>query len=146
MTPTAAPTVTPTPTLTPTPPLPEPPFPTPVIDLEDRSIYALSLRPQHAADIDAVPDAPHYFIQAMLIPDDTPIISGIERVRYTNQETEPLNEIYFRLYPNLPAYEGSSAVNRVIVGSQLVTPTLEYGDSRCAFLWPRRYNPAKWPT
>ena len=126
---TVEPTVTPTPTMTPTPPLPEPPFPTPIVDLEDRSIYSLNLRPQYVDDVDAVPDAPHYFIQAMLIPDETPIITGIQRVRYTNQESEPLNEVYFRLYPNLPAYEGSSTVNRVIVDSQLVTPTLEYGNS-----------------
>lgn len=127
--PTPQPTSTPTPTLTPTPELPEPPFPTPVVDLKDRSIYALALREANTADIAAIPDAPHYFIQAMLIPDETPIVTGIERVRYTNQETEALNEIYFSLYPNLPAYQGTSTVNRVIVDSQLVTPTLEYDDS-----------------
>ncbi len=128
-TPSPTPFPTATPTVTPTPPLPEPPFPTPVVDLEDRSIYTLSLRPQSAADLEDVVDAPHYFIQAMLIPDETPIITGIERVRYVNQEADALNEIYFQLYPNLPAYEGTSTVNRAIVDSQLVTPTLEYENS-----------------
>jgi hypothetical protein len=120
-------TVTPTPTATPTPV--EPPFPTPVADLTDRQIYTQALKPKFAGDIDAVPDAPHYLIQAMVIPDDPPIIVGVERVRYTNQASVALEEIYFRLYPNLPAYGGSLDVHRVIVDNQLVTPTLEVQDS-----------------
>lgn len=128
-TPTLIPTVTPTPTTTPTPVTPEPPFPTPVVDLTNRSIYTMALRPQFAGDAEAAPDAPHYFIQAMLIPDDTPLITGIERVRYVNRTDLPLNEIYFRLYPNLPAYEGSATIHRTIVDSQLVTPTLEAANS-----------------
>lgn len=142
-TPTPIPTMTPTPTLTPTPVTPEPPFPTPVVDLTNRSIYNLALRPQFAGEVDAAPDAPHYFIQAMLIPDETPLITGIERVRYVNNLEIPLDEIYFRLYPNLPAYEGSATIHRTIVDSQLVTPTLEASNSALRIPLARPLQPGE---
>jgi hypothetical protein len=56
-------------------------------------------------------------------------LSGVERVQYTNTETVPLNEVYFRLYPNLPGYGGEMVVDTVIVDSQLITPVLEAEDS-----------------
>jgi hypothetical protein len=34
------------------------------------------------------------------IPNDHTQLQGHETVHYTNQETAPLNEIYFRLFPN----------------------------------------------
>jgi hypothetical protein len=142
-TPTPIPTLTPSPTLTPTPVPPEPPFPTPVVDLTNRSIYTMALRPQSAGEAEAVPDAAHYFIQAMLIPDTTPLITGIERVRYVNQLDIPLDEIYFRLYPNLPAYEGSTTIHRTIVDSQLVTPTLEASNSALRIPLARPLQPGE---
>jgi hypothetical protein len=128
-TPQPPPTSTPLPTPTPTPTPIQPPFPTPVIDLTDRSIYTANLKPEFAADVDAAPDAPHYFIQAELVPGEVPAVRGVQRVRYTNQELVALDAVYFRLYPNLPAYNGTSTVGRVIVDNQLVSPTLEYENS-----------------
>ena len=37
-----------------------------------------------------------------------PSLEGVQRVRVTNQEETSLTELYFRLYPNLPAYEGAA--------------------------------------
>lgn len=129
--PTATPTATPPPTLTPTPtPTPiQPPVPTPLVDLTDRAVYTAGLKPKFAADVNAVPGAPHYFIRAELLPGATPAVRGVQRVRYTNQEAEPLDALYFRLYPNLPAYNGTSTVGPVIVDNEWAATGLEYEDS-----------------
>ncbi|MCL4831974.1 MAG: M1 family metallopeptidase [Caldilineaceae bacterium] len=126
-TPLPPPTETPTPTPTPTPI--QPPVPTPVVDLTDRSIYTANLKPAFAGDVDALPNAPHYFIQAELIPGEVPMVRGVQRVRYTNQEAVALEALYFRLYPNLPAYNGTSTVGGVIVDNEWATTALEYDDS-----------------
>lgn len=127
--PAAPATPTPTATLTPTPTPPQPPIPTPEVDLTDRSLYAANLKPAFAGDVDLVPHAPHYFIRAELLPGPTPLVRGVERVRYVNQEATPLDAIYFRLYPNLPGYGGASQAGPVIVDNRFVSPTLEYADS-----------------
>lgn len=126
---TATPLPSSTATPMPTPTRIQPPVPTPVIDLTDRSIYAANLKPAFAGDVDAVPDAPHYFIQAELIPGEVPTVQGVQRVRYTNQENVALDAVYFRLYPNLPAYNGTSAVGQVIVDNEWARTGLEYDDS-----------------
>ncbi|MGB5048757.1 MAG: M1 family metallopeptidase [Caldilineaceae bacterium] len=124
-TPLPPPTATPSPTPTPV----QPPVPTPEIDLTNRTVFTANLKADFAGDIDAVPNAPHYFIRATLLPGDVPTVQGVQRVRYTNQEDVPLNAVYFRLYPNLPAYNGTSAVGGVIVDNQWATTGLEYDDS-----------------
>ena len=124
-TPLPPPTETPSPTPTPI----QPPVPTPLVDLTDRSIYTANLKPAFAADVDAVPNAPHYFIEAELIPGEVPTVRGVQRVRYTNQESLALDAVYFRLYPNLPAYNGTSTVGQVIVDNEWATTSLEYENS-----------------
>ena len=124
-TPLPPPTATPIPTPTPI----QPPVPTPDVDLTDRSIYTANLKAAFAGDVDAVPDAPHYFIRAELIPGAVPMVRGVQRVRYTNQEDVALEAVYFRLYPNLPAYNGTSTIGQVIVDNRWATTGLEYDDS-----------------
>jgi len=102
---------------------------TPVVDLEDTSLYQPALKPEFAADVDAVPEAPRYFIQAALDPNDPLTLTGVERVRYTNTEDVPLDAIYFRLYPNLPGYGGSMTIDQVVLDGVPVETTLEAGDS-----------------
>lgn len=104
-------------------------FPTPVADLSDYQIYRTVLKPDFGDDVDLVPNAPHYFIEAMLIADEIPLITGIERVRYTNNTGVMLSEIYFRLYPNLPTYGGTLNVNRVLLDGQVISPTLQVENS-----------------
>ena len=112
----------------PSSPLPTP-LATPVVDLEDTSLYQPALKPEFAADVDAVPEAPRYFIQAALDPNDPLTLTGVERVRYTNTEDVPLDAIYFRLYPNLPGYGGSMTIDQVVLDGVPVETRLEAGDS-----------------
>lgn len=134
---TQPPTAAPTPTHEEDAPTPTPrllssqptPSPTPVVDMEDLSLYQSALRPEFAADVEAASEATRYFIQATLDPEDPTSLTGVERVRYTNTETGPLDAIYFRLYPNLPGYGGSITIDQVILNGALIEGTLEAGGS-----------------
>ncbi len=120
---------------TPTPTPVQPPFPTPVVDLTDYTVYRQTLLNPFAEDADRLPNAPHYFIRVRLLPGTVPTLDGVQRMRITNQERIRLNELYFWLYPNLPAYGGTAEVERVIVDGQLVdvTPALENSAVRISF-------------
>jgi len=132
--PTLSPTLTrvedtPTPNEPASPPLEPMPFPTPTADLHSLSTYRAALRPEFANEVEAMPDATRYFIQVRLIPGEPPTLTGMERVRYTNSETVPLDVLYFRLYPNLPGYGGTMTVERVVLNDVPVETTLEAEDS-----------------
>ncbi len=99
----------------------EPAFPTPDIDLTDYSVYRQTLLEAFAEDATRLPDAPHYFIQVRLVPGEVPSLEGVQRIRVTNQEETSLDELYFWLYPNLPAYEGTAAVSRALVNGRVVS-------------------------
>ncbi len=111
----------PTPTQIPQPVEEPPPFPTPDIDLTDYSIYGETLLEAFDEEVARLPDAPHYFIQVRLLPGEVPSLEGIQRVRITNQEETSLTELYFRLYPNLPAYKGAAEVSRALVDGKVAT-------------------------
>ncbi len=111
----------PTPTQVAQPVEDPPPFPTPDIDLTDYTVYSETLLEAYAEEAALLPDAPHYFIQVRLLPGEVPSLEGLQRVRVTNQEETSLNELYFRLYPNLPAYEGAAEVSRALVDGKVAT-------------------------
>ena len=50
-------------------------------------------------------DAPQYQIDLTIAP-DLKSYSATQVVTYTNLETATLHEVYFRLFPNSPAYGG----------------------------------------
>lgn len=104
-------------------------IPTPAVDMEDLSLYQSALRPEFAADVEAVPDATRYYIQVDLNPEEPSTLIGVQRVRYTNTEALPLDSIYFRLYPNLPGYGGVMQVESVVLDGNLIEAALEAGDS-----------------
>ncbi len=97
----------------------------PAVDMEDLSLFHSALKPEFAADVEAVPDPPRYFIQVTLDPDEPTTLTGVQRVRYTNTEDVPLDALYFRLYPNLPGYGGSMTVEKVMLNGMPVETTLE---------------------
>jgi hypothetical protein len=102
---------------------------TPVVEMEDLSLFRPALKPEFQADAETLPDASRYFIQVTLDPDKPTNLNGVERVRYTNSEDVPLDEVYFRLYPNLPGYGGSMTVERVVLNATPVETKLEAGGS-----------------
>jgi aminopeptidase N len=93
---------------------------------ESTVIYAPAMLPGYVGDLETRPDAPRYDIDLAL--DVTPaeaIITGAQTVHYTNRSAETLDQIVFRLYPNLKSYGGEMAVSRVAVDGQAVAPGLD---------------------
>jgi aminopeptidase N len=122
--PTVAPTPTaqqtaalPTPSAVPTSSLTLPPVPTstpiPTIasqavaaldpDWADLSPYRQAMRPAYAADVAQFADATRYAID-LDVDLDNASFQGTMRVRYTNGEDVPLDQVVFRLLPNTPGY------------------------------------------
>ncbi len=141
---TPTPTATPFPTATPepaaTPALPAErtvvsvpsPVPTRVashlfdIAWDDRTIFREGLIETEQEVLDRLPGASVYHID-LQIPDDLLLLRGSEQVRYTNQENQPLNEVYFRLFPNILG--GEATVSAVEVNGEGVEPVYELYDS-----------------
>jgi hypothetical protein len=107
------------------PPAAPDPVATPEVDFQDLEPYRAALRSGYEDALQAVPGATRYDIQVAIDPDEPARLAGEQRVRYTNREEVPLDAIYFRLYPNLPGFGGSMAVERVILNGQEVEPGLE---------------------
>ncbi len=86
---------------------------------DDRAPFAAGLLPAEQAALNQPAGAGVYHLDLTIAPDMTHM-QGREEVRYTNQEAGPLDEIYFRLFPNLLG--GRSEVSTVAVNNQPVTP------------------------
>jgi len=93
---------------------------------DDRAIFRAGLIKDGQAVLDQLPGASVYYLDVQ-IDDDLSALHGQARVRYTNQENEPLDAIYFQLFPNLSG--GKSTVSAVKVDGQEVKPVYESEDS-----------------
>jgi aminopeptidase N len=93
---------------------------------DDRAIFREGLIDAEQAVLDRLPGATVYHMD-LQIPDDFLTLQGREQVRYTNQENEPLNEVYFRLFPNIAG--GEATVSAVKVDDQDVEPAYELQNS-----------------
>ncbi len=136
--PTAPPAPVPSPTSPPTsPPAPSPgisivPTPTPAaakppLAWDDLAPYEKAMLPEFVGDVAWVEKNLHPTHYQMDITLDWPErIGGREWVRYTNDEKQPLNEIYFRLFPNSPGWQDSkSVVTKVTVDGKDAAFVLE---------------------
>jgi aminopeptidase N len=97
----------------------------------DRSIYRSGLVASEHKTLDELPGASEYRI-ALTIDDSLTRVEGRQQVRYTNREKEPLEEVYFRLFPN--ALGGRMTVGDVTADGVGVTP--EYRFERTAIRVP----------
>jgi len=105
----------PTPTSTPEPDPMNAPW-------EDRSIFANGLVASERSVLNGLAGASVYHIE-FTIADNLYEITGTEEVQYTNTEDVELNEVEFRLFPNILG--GGMTVSNLTVDGQPVTP--EYG-------------------
>jgi hypothetical protein len=115
--------------LQPTPAQPPAPSPTPILegdDWGDRSVFRAGLVESARPILDDLAGASMYRI-ALTIEDDIYHISGSEEVRYTNTEEVALDEVRFRLFPNILG--GEMNVTEVLVNEQSVTPAFSLEDS-----------------
>lgn len=89
---------------------------------DDRSPFSPGLIDSEQGALNQLAGASIYHID-LQIADDLIHLNGQEEVRYTNQETEPLEEVYFRLFPNL--FNGAMVIQSVEVNHQDVNPSYE---------------------
>lgn len=109
------------PTETP-PPLPDL-FETP---WEDRSLFKSGLVASQQTVLEELEGASVYHIE-LNIADSLYALTGREEVQYTNTETAALNEVHFRLFPNILG--GSMDVSNLVVDGNPVTADLQLNDS-----------------
>ena len=102
----------------------------------DLLVYQPALKPEFAADVGLITNGTRYDIQVILNPGSAPTLAGTERVVYTNDETVPLDNLAFRLYPNLPEFGGSMDVWDVTVDGGSMEPV--FGAGRSALYVPLR--------
>jgi len=115
-----------------------PAFPPSAFDFANLAPYRQAMLPEFAADVDSVAatGASRYYLEVKLewpkgssLSQDGLHLKGLEQVRYTNTENVSLSEVYFRLYPNLPGYDGKMSIDTVVVDGQPVQPELEAKNS-----------------
>jgi aminopeptidase N len=126
----------------PTPPSDPEVNPSPRFDVawEDRTIFRKGLIEAEQGALDRLPGASVYHID-LQIPDDFGVLKGHQDVRYTNQEDEPLDEVYFRTFPNIAG--GAATVSAVKVNGQAVEPVFEFEDSALRVPLPTSLGPGE---
>ena len=82
---------------------------------------AAALLPSRADDLVRLDHPSRYTIGITVWPDQNRLAGHME-VQYTNRESVPLNELPFRLYPNLPGYGGELTVQTVSLDGQPIEP------------------------
>ncbi|MCH7588257.1 MAG: M1 family metallopeptidase [Chloroflexi bacterium] len=90
---------------------------------EDRSIFSAGLISSEQDVLEDSEDVTTYHMDLELSADMLNIFGRME-VRYTNLETEPLSEIYFRLFPNITG--GGAVVSSLEVDGEQVEPLQEF--------------------
>src|SRR5688572_10969952 len=93
---------------------------------EDRSIFKSGLVASEQAVLDELDNASIYHIE-FNIADDLYHVTGTEEVRYTNAEDVPLNEVRFRLFPNILG--GEMTISNLRVDEEAVDPQYELENS-----------------
>ena len=116
------PKATPEPSPTPPPPVADP-F---TAGWNDRSVYRPGLVPAAQPILDALDGASIYRIK-LDISDDFLHLNGVLDVRYTNQETMALQEIHFRLFPNILG--GTMQISNLRVGDAIIDPRYSLANS-----------------
>jgi aminopeptidase N len=107
---------------------------------DDRAIFREGLTEAAQEALDRLPGASVYHIEFQ-IADDMLSLQGREEIRYTNQEDEPLDEVYFRLFPNISG--GATEVSAVKVGGQAVEPVYEFEGSAIRAPLPAALQPGE---
>ncbi len=95
-------------------------------DWDDRTAFAGGLIASEQGVLEDLPGASVYHID-LHIEDGLTQVAGRQEVRYTNTEDVALNEIAFRLFPNLTG--GSTEVSNLTVDDQAATPRYTQQDS-----------------
>ena len=93
---------------------------------DDRSMFTSGLVESERSVLNELPGASVYHIE-FTIDDNLYEITGTEEVHYTNTEDVELNEVQFRLFPNILG--GKMTISNLTVDGQPITPEYELENS-----------------
>ena len=94
----------------PQPPAPQDPY----------AVYRPALLEAYQEDLDGLPTLPQYKL-SLQVDFDARTLRGEGSVLVPNPHAIPLSELYFRLYPNLPQYQGFLRIDTVSVAGKLAS-------------------------
>jgi len=104
---------------------------------DDLAPYRAAMLPHAQSQLARVGTVPRYDID-LHIDTERLTVTGHETVLYTNDHPDALNELYFRLYPNLPAYDGEMQVDRIEIEGKEIEAS--YEATRTALRVPLPYS------
>ena len=105
---------------------------------DDRSIFESGLVTSARPVLKQLPGASVYHI-SFNISEDIYTITGSEEVRYTNRESVDLNEVHFRLFPNILG--GEVRVTNLQADETAVTPQYKLANSLMIVPLPQALQP-----
>ncbi len=109
-------------------------------DLDDRSLFYSGLIESERATLEQLEYRSTYRID-LEIDQDLQHVDGWQEVVYTNREDESLEEVYFRLYPNISG--GSASISALKVGGTRTDPTYELESSALRVSLPTPLKPGE---
>ena len=107
---------------------------------DDREVFSTGLINAEQPVLEQLPGATIYHIE-LEIPAGLDVLQGHQELRYTNQENEPLNEVYFRLFPNTSG--GGLTVSNVKVDGADVESAYEAKNSSLRVPLPSALQPGE---
>jgi hypothetical protein len=96
------------------------------ISWDDFSVFEAGLIAVEDENLDAFTGPTIYHLDFTVSPNMS-TLTGSEQVHYTNREDTALNEVYFRLFPNITG--GSTVASNLLVNKNTVAPIYEYSHS-----------------
>ena len=109
------------------------------INWEDREIFKSGLVAGAQSVLQELPQASTYYISLVIPPELPENITGSLIVRFFNTESKPLEEIYFRLFPNFQG--GKTEVSQVLLDGQEAETSLESQDTALRITLPEGLEP-----
>ena len=102
----------------------------PEVDWNNVSHMYGAMRPDYTGDVDQFIEGNRYYIDVTLdLGPEAAVISGAQRVRYTNTNEVTLDEVVYRLYPNLADMGGRLRIFNVTLDGEPIEPIYEVRNS-----------------
>lgn len=107
---------------------------------DDRSPFRAGLTSTELGVLERMPGASAYQIDVRIAADMSRL-DVIQEARYTNQESEPLSEVYLRLFPRL--FGAPMLIHSVLLDGAEAATILELGDSALRLSFPEALQPGE---
>jgi hypothetical protein len=102
--------------------------------------YRPALLAAYQKDLDNLPPISRYNLD-LKVDFDTRHVEGQGTVQIPNRHAIPLTELYFRLFPNLPQYQGTMVVNQIFVDGKMTAFDITADNTSLHILLPEPLSP-----